>query len=96
MPLTRVEREPVRDAKRKGLLFVMLDDHLKVVCILTDEAADLLGPDNCIATIDRIARFFSHRDQIERAASELYDRKRFASDNVIVVTPADLPLNVRR
>jgi hypothetical protein len=72
MPLTRGQMIG-HDNERLAFAFTMMKDGEIVPCQISDAAMDELAETKGTPTIARQALFVTHRDTIERIASDLYD-----------------------
>jgi hypothetical protein len=72
MPLTRGQMIG-HDNERLAFAFTMMNDGEMVPCQISDAAMDELAETKGTPTIARQALFVTHRDTIERIASDLYD-----------------------
>jgi hypothetical protein len=72
MPLTRGQMIG-HDNERLAFAFTMMKDGEMVPCQISDAAMDELAETKGTPTIARQALFVTHRDTIERIASDLYD-----------------------
>jgi Protein of unknown function (DUF1488) len=79
------ERYTVR---QDGIIFLMLDGPMEVVCEITLEALSQLG--TTIGSTEPTDVFVTGRDAIERAASDKYDRTSRRPYEIITVTPTIL------
>jgi hypothetical protein len=61
------------DNERLAFAFTMLNDGEPVQCQISDAAMDELANAKGTPSIARQAQFVSHRDAIEKIASDLYD-----------------------
>jgi Protein of unknown function (DUF1488) len=61
------------DNERLAFAFTMMNDGEPVQCQISDAAMDGLANAKGTPSIARQAQFVSHRDMIERIASDLYD-----------------------
>jgi hypothetical protein len=82
MPLTRGQILG-HDNERLAFGFTMLDGDDTVDCQISDAAMDELAGVSGTLSIARQAQFLSHRDVIERIASDLYDSSRHVRGAVI-------------
>jgi hypothetical protein len=73
MPLTR-GRIVGHDNERLAFAFTMTNDGETVQCRVSDAAMDKLAGVRGTQSIARQAQFVSHRDAIERIASDLFDK----------------------
>ena len=62
------------DNKRLAFAFTMMSDGETVQCQISDAAMDELAKAKGTQSIARQAQFVTHRDTIERIASDLYDK----------------------
>jgi hypothetical protein len=72
MPLTRGQIVG-HDNKRLAFAFSMVNDGETIQCQISDAAMDELAGAKGTPSIARQAQFVTHRDTIERIASDLYD-----------------------
>jgi hypothetical protein len=86
MPLTRAPGRPV--FKRDGVRFLMRDGPDEVPCSVSYRA--LLAFGRTVGMDDSTIIFVAYRDQIERAASDKYDRTARADYEVVTVMADDL------
>jgi hypothetical protein len=86
MPLDRLEGAPA--IRLEGVVFGMrdVDDERTVQCLLTHEA--LMDVFDATLQSQWLQAFEAHRDEIETAASNVYDTG--ASGEPVLVTTADL------
>jgi hypothetical protein len=86
MPLERLEGDPV--IRLEGVAFGMrdVDDERTVQCLLTHEA--LMDVFDAIRQSQWLRAFETYRDEIETAASNVYDTG--VSGEPVLVTTADL------
>src|SRR6266446_7988928 len=73
MPLTR-GRIGGHDNERLAFAFTMMNDDETVQCQISDAAMDELAEVKGTPSIARQAQFVTHRDTIEKIASELFDK----------------------
>jgi len=73
MPLTRGQIIG-HDNERLAFAFSMVSDGETVQCQISDAAMDELAQAKGTPSIARQAQFVTHRDTIERVASDLYDK----------------------
>ena len=73
MPLTR-GRIGGHDNERLAFAFTMMNDDQTVQCQISDAAMDELAEVKGTPSIARQAQFVTHRDTIEKIASELFDK----------------------
>jgi hypothetical protein len=73
MPLTR-GRIGGHDNERLAFAFTMMNDDETVQCQISDAAMDELAEVKSTPSIARQAQFVTHRDTIEKIASELFDK----------------------
>ncbi len=73
MPLTRGQVIG-HDEERLAFAFSMMNDDETVQCQISDAAMDELAETKGTPSIARQAQFVTHRDTIERIASDLYDK----------------------
>jgi hypothetical protein len=62
------------DNERLAFAFTMMNDGETVQCQISDAAMDDLAGTKGTPSIARQAQFVTHRDAIERIASDLYDQ----------------------
>lgn len=74
MPLTS-GRIVGHDAERLAFVFVMLNGDEPVECRISDAAMDELIGARGTENSARQAQFLTHRDAIEKIASDLYDER---------------------
>lgn len=72
MPLTRGQILG-HDNERLAFAFSMVNDGETIQCRISDAAMDELAGAKGTPSIARQAQFVTHRDTIERIASDLYD-----------------------
>jgi hypothetical protein len=72
MPLTRGQILG-HDNARLAFAFSMVNDGETIQCQISDAAMDELAGTKGTPSIARQAQFVTHRDTIERIASDLYD-----------------------
>ncbi len=72
MPLTRGQILG-HDNARLAFAFSMVNDGETIQCQISDAAMDELAQAKGTPSIARQAQFVTHRDTIERIASDLYD-----------------------
>jgi hypothetical protein len=82
MPLTRGQIVG-HDNERLAFGFTMLDGDNTVECQISDAAMDELAGTTGTLSIARQAQFLSHRDIIERIASDLFDSPRHVKSTVV-------------
>jgi hypothetical protein len=70
MPLTRASEQPV--FRRDEICFLMNDGGEEVICTVSIRVLLALG--ETVGTNDAQTIFRGHREEIERAASQKYDR----------------------
>jgi hypothetical protein len=73
MPLTRGQVVG-HDNERLAFAFTMMKDGETVQCQISDAAMDELAGVRGTQSIARQAQFVTHRDAIERIASDLFDK----------------------
>ena len=73
MPLTRGQIIG-HDNERLAFAFSMINDGETVQCQISDAAMDELAEAKGTPSIARQAQFVTHRDTIERIASDLFDK----------------------
>jgi hypothetical protein len=73
MPLTRGQVVGY-DNERLAFAFTMMNDGETVKCQISDAAMDELAGVRGTQSIARQAQFVTHRDAIERIASDLFDK----------------------
>jgi hypothetical protein len=82
MPLTSASEKPV--FKRDGVRFLMKDDPHEVPCQISHQ--DLLFFGRTVGMSDTALVFAGYREEIERAASDKYDRTCRGDYEIIIVT----------
>jgi len=90
MPLTRGQIVG-HDNDRLAFGFTMLDGDIPVECQISDAAMDELAGETGTLSIARQAQFLSHRDAIERIASELFDSSRHVKGTVVRIFTKHIP-----
>ena len=73
MPLTRGQILG-HDNERLAFTFTMMNDREIVPCQISDAAMDELAKAKGTPSIARQAQFVTHRDTIERMASDMFDK----------------------
>lgn len=73
MPLTRGQIIG-HDNERLAFAFTMMNDGETIRCQISDAAMDELAEAKGTQSIARQAQFVTHRDTIERIASDLFDK----------------------
>jgi hypothetical protein len=71
------------DNERLAFAFTMFDGDAIVECQISDAAMDELAGTTGTLSIARQAQFLSHRDVIERIASDLFDSPRHVKSTVV-------------
>jgi len=82
MPLTRGQIVG-HDSERLAFAFSMMNDGESIQCQISDAAMDELAEAKGTPSIARQAQFVTHRDTIERIASDLYDKSSRIKGHVV-------------
>jgi len=90
MPLTRGQFLG-HDGARLAFGFTMYDGEFVVECQISDAAMDALAGVTGTLSIARQAQFLSHRDEIERIASDLFDSPRHVKSTVVRIFTKHIP-----
>jgi hypothetical protein len=86
MPLTRASEQPV--LRRDEIRFLMSDGGDEVICNISHRALLVLGATVGITDVRDI--FSAYRDEIERAASDKYDRTAREQYEILEIGERDL------
>jgi hypothetical protein len=79
------------DNERLAFAFTMFDGDAIVECQISDAAMDELAGTTGTLSIARQAQFLSHRDVIERIASDLFDSPRHVKSTVVRIFTKHIP-----
>ena len=86
MPLTRASERPV--FRKDGVRFLMKEGPHEAPCHISHD--DLLSFGRTVGMRDTALIFEAYREEIERAASDKYDRTGRGDYGIIIVTAGDL------
>jgi Protein of unknown function (DUF1488) len=86
MPLTRASERPV--FRRDGVRFLMKEGPREVPCHIYQD--DLSSFGRTVGMRDTALIFEAYREEIERAASDKYDRTGRGDYEIIIVSAGDL------
>jgi len=90
MPLISTDERGYYDFHSDNVYFYMLDGTRRQRCVVTVEALERFNPQLKRGEAAQLASFSSNRFQIERAASDKFDKRRLETDGTVMVMANDV------